>query len=266
MVSRGPGDVKRFLGATGVMPDTRSHRGPHPEDGRIFSPRMVPGLQRAVADLSWLRTRGYADHAALKLVGDRFSLTVRQRRAVMRSACTDQQLSSRRARMVPLGQLRLSSLAIDAYNLLITVEAALSGAPLFKGRDGCLRDLAGVHGTYRTVEETVPAFELIGRFVEGQGLSKVLWLLDSPVSNSGRLRTLIHQTGRAHSWPWQSELSLSPDAQLIQASGVVASTDSVVLDACPQWVNLAYEIVRHALPDARVIDTGGHPTQDQRPD
>lgn len=244
------------------MPDTRSHRGPHPEDGRLFSPPTIPTLQRAVADLSWLQTRGYADKGALKLVGDRFTLTERQRLAVMRSACSDQQRSSRQARVIPVDPLRSSSLTIDGYNLLITVEAALSGGLLLRGRDGCLRDLASIHGTYRRVEETVPALELIGRFLEGRALSGVLWLLDSPVSNSGRLKTLIRQTGQARSWPWQVELHLCPDARLIEAHGVVASTDSVVLDACPRWVNLAYEIVRYALPDAQVIDMGATPMEE----
>jgi len=241
------------------MPDRRSHRGPHPDDERLFSAQAVPVLRDAVADLSWLQTRGYADKGALKLVGDRFSLTERQRLAVMRSACSDQQLSSRQSRLVSIEQLRGSSLAIDGYNLLITVEAALSEGLLFRGKDRSLRDLASIHGTYRKVEETLPAVELIGRFLEVQAVSKVLWLLDSPVSNSGRLKTLIRQTGQAHSWPWQVELSLSPDAQLMRTDWVVASTDSVVLDACPRWVNLAYEIVRHNLPGANVIDVGCYP-------
>ena len=241
------------------MPDRRSHRGPHPDDERLFAPQAVPVLRDAVADLSWLQTRGYADKGALKLVGDRFSLTERQRLAVMRSACSDQQFSSRQSRLVSIEQLRGSSLAIDGYNLLITVEAALSEGLLFRGRDRSFRDLASIHGTYRKVEETLPAVELIGRFLEVQAVSKVLWLLDSPVSNSGRLKTLIRQTGQAHSWPWQVELSLSPDAQLMRTDWVVASTDSVVLDACPRWVNLAYEIVRHNLPGANVIDVGCYP-------
>ena len=50
-----------------------------------------------MADFSWLLTRGYAEKGALKLVGDRFSLTERQRLAVMRSACSDQHLSPAKA-------------------------------------------------------------------------------------------------------------------------------------------------------------------------
>ncbi|MGH7202002.1 MAG: DUF434 domain-containing protein [Planctomycetaceae bacterium] len=59
------------------MPDTRRHRGPHPDDGELFAPAVWPILCAAVAHLSWLLTEGYAAPSALKLVGDRFALTER---------------------------------------------------------------------------------------------------------------------------------------------------------------------------------------------
>ena len=36
----------------------------------MFSAEALPRLQAAVADLSWLRTRDYAEASAIKLVGD----------------------------------------------------------------------------------------------------------------------------------------------------------------------------------------------------
>src|SRR5437763_1300671 len=66
-----------------AVPDTRSHRGPDPRDGLAFDPSAWPALRAAVADLSWLLERGYAPTSALKLVGDRWSLTERQRAAVV---------------------------------------------------------------------------------------------------------------------------------------------------------------------------------------
>jgi hypothetical protein len=215
---------------------------------------MLPKLREALADFSLLLTKGYADKSALKLVGDRFSLTQRQRLAVMRAACSDQQLHSRLARQVPVEALAGQPLAIDGYNLLITIEAALSGGLIFVGRDGCFRDLASIHGTYRRVEETIPAAELIGNFLPEIGVAKALWLLDSPVSNSGRLKTLFGDLAREHSWPWEIRLTISPDAELSKMDTIVVSTDSVILDAGPRWTNLAAEIIRQKLPQATVID------------
>jgi hypothetical protein len=238
------------------MPDKRTHRGPHPADEKLFAAGAISNLRTAIADFSLLLTRDYAEKSALKLVGDRFSLTERQRLAIMRSACSDQQFASRNQRCIALENLAGQSIAVDGYNVLITVEAAMSGGVIFKGRDGCFRDLASVHGTYRKVTETIPAVQLIGDFLAEVGAGKALWLLDSPVSNSGRLKTLIGELARKNNWNWEIELLLSPDAELKKTDYVVASSDSVVLDGCKRWTNLAAEIITQKLPSATIIDLG----------
>ena len=236
------------------MPDKRVHRGPHPQDAKLFAPETVGRLQSALEDFSLLLTKGYADKSALKLVGDRFSLTERQRLAIMRSACSDQQLASRKQRRVALENLAGQSIAVDGYNVLITVEAAMSGGVIFKGRDGCFRDLASIHGTYRKVSETIPALELIGGFLKEIGVSGIRWLLDSPVSNSGRLKTLMGELAAKSASDWQVELLFSPDAELIKTDEIAASSDSVVLDGCKRWTNLAAELIKKKLLSATIID------------
>jgi len=229
------------------MPDKRTHRGPHPADAKLFAPAAIANLKSALADFSLLLTKGYAERSALKLVCDRFSLTERQRLAIMRSACSDQQLMSRKQRQVKLADLAGKPIAIDGYNVLITVEAAMSGAVIFKSRDGCLRDLASIHGTYRKVTETIPAVQLIGKFLKEYNVDNCLWLLDSPVSNSGRLKTLIGELARKNNWNWEIKLLISPDAELAKTDMVVASSDSAVLDRCKSWVNLARAIIEKKL-------------------
>ncbi len=236
------------------MPDRRTHRGPHPADEKLFAPEAVSKLRMALSDYSLLLTKGYAQKSALKLVGDRFSLTQRQRLAVMRSACSDQQLASRNERQVELKDLAGKSLAVDGYNVLITIEAAMSGGMMFKGRDGCCRDLASIHGTYRKVAETIPALQLIGGFLQEIGVGKTLWLLDSPVSNSGRLKTLMAELAERNRWNWRIKLLPSPDAELKKTDLIAASSDSVVLDDCKTWTNLAAEIIAGQLPSTNIID------------
>ncbi len=236
------------------MPDKRTHRGPHPADEKLFAPEAIGNLRFAVADFSLLLTKGYAEKSALKLVGDKFSLTERQRLAVMRSACSDQQLASRSEHRIEAKNLAGQSVAVDGYNVLITVEAAMSGGVIFAGRDGCHRDLASVHGTYRKVTETIPALRMIGEFLQELGTGEVLWLLDSPVSNSGRLKTLIGELADQNNWTWEVELLLSPDAELIKTDLIVATSDSVILDNCKSWVNLGAEIIRKKLPDSWIVN------------
>ncbi|MHC4438753.1 MAG: DUF434 domain-containing protein [Planctomycetota bacterium] len=243
------------------MPDKRSHRGPHPADEKLFAAEAISDLRSALADFSLLLTKGYADKSALKLVGDKFSLTERQRLAVMRCACSDRQLASRSENRIEAKNLAGQSVAVDGYNVLITVEAAMSGGVIFAGRDGCFRDLASIHGTYRKVTETIPAVRMIAEFLQDLGAGKVMWLLDSPVSNSGRLKTLIRELAEQNNWNWEIELLLSPDAELIKTDLIVASSDSVILDGCRRWINLATAIIRQKLPSAWIIDLSSEDRQ-----
>lgn len=145
------------------MPDTRTHRGPHPEDARLFAPSAWPSLRHAAADLCWLLSRDYAVPSALQLVGDRHQLAVRQRAAVARCACSDASRAQRMARQVAAERLAGQALWLDGYNVLTTVEVALGGGVILSAWDQTYRDIAGMHGTYRKVAETLPALELLGR-------------------------------------------------------------------------------------------------------
>ncbi|MBN2455262.1 MAG: DUF434 domain-containing protein [Sedimentisphaerales bacterium] len=236
------------------MPDKRMHRGQHPADFKLFADDKLADIRSAVADFSLLLTKGYAEKSALKLVGDKFSLTERQRIAVMRSSCSDEHLRSRKQREVEIDKLRSKALAIDGYNILITLEAAISGGLIFKGRDGCFRDLASIHGTYRKVTETIPALQLIAEFLKEADAVECLWLLDSPVSNSGRLKGLINQLSQENSWPWQVELLPSPDSKLIKTDVIVASSDGIILNGCKTWLNLARAVIESKLAGVNIID------------
>jgi hypothetical protein len=239
------------------MPDKRVHRGAGPEDGVLFAVGKIPVLRSAFGDYCLLLTKGYAEPSALKLVGDRFELNQRQRIAVMRCACSDRQLESRHGRQVDIGEVYGKAIAIDGYNLLITIEAALAGAPIFVGRDGCCRDICGLHGTYREVQETIPAVEVVGRFLAECAMSPIQWFFDSPVSNSGRLRAMLFDLAEKNNWDWKIELSINPDKELITADSIVATSDSIILDACKQWLNLSAEIIRQKVLTANLIDMRG---------
>jgi hypothetical protein len=235
------------------MPDTRSHRGPDPEDARLFGPDALDRLRQATSDLCWLLSRGYAIRSAVELVGNRHALTARQRMAVARSACADEAAASRRAREAGEEELGGQELWIDGLNVLTGLEVALSGGVILVGRDGCCRDIAGLHRHYRKVEETAPALELVGALVRDLQVRRVCWWLDKPVSNTGRLKTLILELASQSGWNWEVELVNNPDAVLCRATAVVASADSVILDRCQRWANLVRWVVTAQVPDARML-------------
>ena len=242
------------------MPDKRKHRGRNPEDSDLFSDNHLAALGRAVRDFSWLLSRGYADRSSLKLVGDRYALTARQRTAVMRSTCSADSLERRRGIMVRPADVGEVGVGVDGYNLLITVESGLGGGIVLIGQDGAYRDLASIHGTYRKVEETLPALRLIVDHLAGLPVPRIDWYLDRPVSNSGRLKALLVELLESKLKPsgpvWNIELVDSPDAVLRAYDGVVVTSDSAILDNCRAWMNLSAEVIERDIPSAWKVELG----------
>jgi len=78
------------------VPRHQTHRGLAPQDERLFAARQLPALRGAAADLCWLLDRGYASRSAIEIVGNRHNLTSRQRNAVARYACADEDVQRRR--------------------------------------------------------------------------------------------------------------------------------------------------------------------------
>jgi hypothetical protein len=239
------------------MPDQRQHRGPHPADAKLFAAAALPGLREAVADLAWLLGRGYPSTAALKLTGDRYGLTERQRRAVARAACSPGDQARRAAHCVALAKISGAALLIDGFNLLITVEAALSGGVILRGRDDCWRDMSGVHGSYRSVQETDAALALVGQALADWQPASVKWLLDKPVSNSGRLAQRIRELAAANDWAWEVELVFNPDAALKATEAIAVTTDAAILDCAAQWANFNGYWLAKYVPTAWTRDLGG---------
>jgi hypothetical protein len=116
--------------------------------------------------------------------------------------------------------------------------------------------MASMHGSYRKVVETLPALELIGRTAAELEIGECRWYLDRPVSNSGRLRTILEQVGQRHGWPWHAELVQDPDGLLADSGQIVATADSAILDRCTAWFNLAQETITRYVPDALIPDLG----------
>jgi hypothetical protein len=240
-----------------VSPDRRQHRGAHPEDARLFAPARLGALRTAVSELSWLAGRGYAMKSALKIVGDRHALDHRQRLAVARAACTDEQLANRASRRLEPARVAGERLVVDGFNLIITTEAALGGGLIVRGRDGALRDLSGVHGSYRAVSETDGAVRLAGRALAALRPASVAWLLDKPISNSGRLAQKLREVADEEGWGWAVEVVFNPDREIVRAGGVAVTSDSSILDGAARWLNFNEHLLARRVPRPWIVDLAG---------
>ena len=205
-------------------------------------------------DLCWLLDRGYASHSATEIVGNRHTLVSRQRMAVSRCACSASDVQRRQEREVAPAAVRGRELWLDGYNVLTVLESALSGGVVLLGRDGCCRDIAGIHRRYRKVDETVPVLRMIGETAAAWGVTRCRWWLDKPVSNSGRLKALIQETASEVGWNMDVELAYNPDKVLWESDQIIATSDGVVLDRCRRWVNLTRQIIAARVPKTRLVD------------
>jgi hypothetical protein len=235
---------------------TVSHgRGASPEDAELFAKAALPRLLTAQEEAAWLLGRGYPVSTVIRTVGDHHQLHARQRLALLRSTCSAAQRADRAARAVPREQVRDQALAVDGFNLLISLEVALTGGVVLVGADGALRDLAGLRGSYHLLDATDRALALVEEAIRALAPASLGFWLDAPVSNAGRLRQRILE--RAAAWPCPVDVTLVPDADPVLAGrACVVSSDAAVLDACVSWVNLATWIVRDRIPEAWVVDLG----------
>jgi hypothetical protein len=230
------------------------HRGANLNDKTLFSDKQLLRLHDAVYELCWLLDRGYARHSAIKLVGDHHQLAMRQRLAISRAACSNASRKIRQAKCLPIEKIKDQPLIIDGFNLIITVETAMAGGLLLGCCDGCVRDIASIHGTYRQVHETRQAIELIGKVLQSFNPEIILWLFDKPVSNSGRLAGMVRDIAEAHGWNWQIELVENPDQVILGSHKVAITSDSAILDSVGRWVNLGDYLITSHFQGAWLID------------
>lgn len=220
------------------------NRGQQPNDHQSFAPKWYPIVKEAVDDFCYLLTRGYADNSVLEIVGNRYQLNKRQRNAIRRIACSDQEAAGRKEKRIAPADLKNKEIEIDGFNLLILLESALSGAFIFKGRDGTYRDISSVHGSYKRVNQTQKAIVMVGNYLKSHEVQSVKWYLDKPVSNSGRLKTLMLDISETHGFNWEVELHFNPDKVLAESEAVVVTTDGWILDRADEWCNLGAELVQ----------------------
>jgi hypothetical protein len=231
----------------------QKHRGKHPSDDDNFREKYLILLKEAVKDAQYLLTRGYNEKSTLEIVGNRYRLNERQRKALMRMVCSEQHQQIRAEKRVNWEEVVGKTLLIDGYNVLIIMESAMSGGYIFEGLDGCYRDIASIHGSYHKVEETIPVLLMIGEAMKKQKIALAHWYFDAPVSNSGRLKTIMYELKEQYDFPWKIDLSNNPDAVLKESKEIIVTSDGYVLNECVQWVNFTRWMIDTHFLETQIV-------------
>ncbi len=215
---------------------TDSRRGFVPSDEKEFSVESVKILRRAQKDILYLMNQGYPIKNASTFVGNHYMLSERQRLAIVRASSSGEELVLRKGKELTSDTLG-TSVVIDGLNTIITLEVALSQGILIRCMDGCIRDLAGLRGTYRLIHQTDLAIQLLGEKLSQLKVEEIIFYLDSPVSNTGRLKSRIFELLGAYPFRLQVEVVHDVDVRLQQMEGVISS-DSIILNKCKSWFNI----------------------------
>jgi hypothetical protein len=227
-------------------------RGFDEEDHKWFSKQAIEKLKIAQEEVEWLLNRGYKLSSIIDLIGGHYQFSSRQRTALQRATSSKAKYEKRKAARLPVEAYKEDCIYIDGFNLIITLEVALSGSVLILGNNGALRDLAGLRGTYRLIDKTDEALKLIGEAFRQLKVPEAKFFLDAPVSNSGRLRSRILE--HAYNWGIAVEVELIPNADpILSKMGRIVTGDSIILDECKSWFNLSREIIEFYIKDAWIV-------------
>lgn len=228
------------------------------------TPEAQNNLLNALEDIYYLLSRNYPPKASLALVGNRYQLVQRQLQALQGMSCSAEEISNRKKKELSPAALKDQTILLDGFNILIILETALSGGFIFEGLDGCYRDIASVHGTYKKAQHTEDALVIIGNTLQQLQLKKVIWVFDAPISNSGKLKGACYELAEKHGFPWEIILDNHPDKYLIDSKGSVCSSDGWVLNECTAWFNLGAYIINN-ISDVKLFRVSSAIPQTKNP-
>jgi hypothetical protein len=204
----------------------------------------VKNLQKAAEDFRYLLNKNYPRKATLELIGNRYGLTSDERHLLHRGVFSNSDSRSRRGKRISAKEIQGRDLAIDGHNVLITIEAGLSGRPLIFGDDGFLRDISGLSGSFKKTETTEKAIQQIIHTLKNMKPRKTLFLFDAPISMSGKLAYEVRGVLKKENLSGDAMAVKVPEKILIGFPGVIATSDTAIIDQSKKVLDLAGFILR----------------------
>ncbi|WP_010478297.1 DUF434 domain-containing protein [Thermococcus zilligii] len=169
-------------------------------------------LCEAYQDLKYLLNRGYRKKVALKFVADHHRLTIEERHLLARCVFPDPWIEEVRRKLLKPGELAGRVLAIDGFNVLITLESIVEGKAILC-EDGLVRDLK-YQGRYRLNENTEKLLTEITGALGELGVAKAVFFYGKNVPKSGIVKALTEEALKKSGLPGEVHLVKSPDFEL----------------------------------------------------
>ena len=207
---------------------------------------LRPQVREGITDLRYLLGRGYNRESALKLVGDKYRLSVPERSLLFRCVYDPMTIRENRYKIHPVEDLAMAQATIDGYNTLITVESYLQGLPVVLSDDGVVRDISEVHRKHRMTPKTVKALRRVISLLGSVRPSSVSFLYDAQVSRSGELCEKTREILSELRVLGSAQTTRNADRDVLKSGGFICSSDHALISKAEKAVDLAGTIIMRA--------------------
>ncbi|MBP1911448.1 DUF434 domain-containing protein [Thermococcus stetteri] len=183
-------------------------------------------LLNAYRDLKYLLNRGYPKKSALKFVADHYRLPLRERYLLSRCVFSDEWITEVRRKLLKPEELAGKILAIDGFNVLITLESVLDGEAILC-EDGLVRDLK-YQGKYKLNERTPEVVETVVESLYELRVSEAVFFYGKNVPRSGIVGKMTEEAMKEYGLSGEVRLVKSPDFELKAFSNVATADVGII--------------------------------------
>ncbi len=173
------------------------------------------------------------------MVGEDYGLSKEERVALSKVIRDPVESLLNAFKLCPIECVTGKDLGVDGFNVLITIETAISGEPVFLSTDGFVRDLSMRYSKYRPSRHFYEAASLLKNLLIKLDPAEAVIYLDSPIPRSGEianeLRPLLDDVARVEVTKEvdrkvsHHEVSASSDVVVIRKSKCVVDIPAAVI-------------------------------------
>ena len=116
-----------------------------------------------------------------------------------------------------------------------------------------MRDISGLSSSFKKTEMTDKAIQLIVTFLKKWKLRHILFLFDAPISKSGILAQELRLLLKKEGLPGDALAVKVPEKTLIGFQGVVATSDTAIIDRSQRVIDLAGDIIRTTIGSVSLL-------------
>ncbi|MCS7098031.1 MAG: DUF434 domain-containing protein [Candidatus Methanomethyliaceae archaeon] len=205
--------------------------------------RPLKVKKEAVEDLRFLLSRGYDRSASIRFVGDKYLLNKEQRLLLYRAVYPESISIIHKSKLVNPEHIENNVLLIDGFNILWTVISAIKGQPVYLCDDGIVRDLSEIHGAIKH-EDILTNLRLIISFISQLKPENVIFFFEQQISRSGEIAAIVRKLLNEINIEGEAKTVQSPDYELISSDGIVATSDSIIIEKAKRIFDFAGYIIK----------------------